>query len=321
MAVDLSKLLKLWKGNKAQLPSEGPEEKLFFVLDTPVIEVYQGGGEGNPLRRISNIIYTPSEITSLESISDPIQQVMYIVKKDSAYIVGTYNGESWVTLFNTIDTVTPSNSITFTNKIIDADNNTLSNIEVDNFKDGVAIAAGDNIVSNDAIGTASSSKLVTEKAFVEYIQKQFNDRINGMEFMGIKTVTEINALQSGELGNYYIISDTGVIDTINLNKDDRIIITQNFKGRSITKSDFYLIISADITKVLTPDGVQVVTNKTIDADSNIIANLEADNFKAGFMVSDISAGEGSDTNVPTTAAVKKALASITILWEDGNIGE
>ena len=319
MATDLSKLLKLWKGPKSQLPEDGPVEKLFFVLDTPVIEIYQGAGVGLPLRRISNLIYTNPEITALDDIENPVTQVIYVVKKDGSYLLGTYDGAAWVTLLDTSTAVTPDNTVTFTNKTIDADSNVISNLEADNFKAGVILSAGDNIVSSDAIGSASDSKIISEKAFVEYIKKQFEDRINGMEFMGVKTVIELQALQSGEIGNYYIVADAGTLAEVALVKDDRILITKNFEGRNIVKDDFYLIASADLTKVLTPDGTQTVTNKIIDAANNTITNIGYDDLDPAILLTDIIGGETNDITLPTSAAVKKALESFAILWEDGNV--
>jgi hypothetical protein len=63
-----------------------------------------------------------------------------------------------------IANATKAETVTLTNKTIDADNNTLSNIEVDNIK-GTAIAA--------TIGsTPTDTKLATERAVADYAVKQ-----------------------------------------------------------------------------------------------------------------------------------------------------
>jgi hypothetical protein len=59
--------------------------------------------------------------------------------------------------------------------------------------------------------------------------------------------------------------------------------------------------------VVTEDQTQTLTNKSIDADNNTIANLETDNLKAGVLVTDISAAT-SDTEIPSALAVQTALA-------------
>ncbi len=57
--------------------------------------------------------------------------------------------------------VTTSGTQTLTNKTIDADNNTISNLEADNFKSGTIVNSTTGIT---AYASASDSKLVTEKA-------------------------------------------------------------------------------------------------------------------------------------------------------------
>lgn len=59
--------------------------------------------------------------------------------------------------------------------------------------------------------------------------------------------------------------------------------------------------------VVTEDQAQTVTNKSIDADTNTISNLETDNLKAGVLNTDLS-GAATDTEIPSALAVKTALA-------------
>lgn len=313
MTVDLSKLLKLWQGPKQQLPVRGTKEQLFFVTDTPVVEVYIGSDNGS-LRRIGNLIFT--DYNNLGDITNPSKQVIYVVNNNSSYILGIYTDSGWISidLSKIVDT---DNEVTLTNKTIDATSNIISNLSTSNFNEQTIIKSGDAVTGSDVVGTASSDKLVSEKAFVEYIQKQFNDRINGMEFMGIKTIVELQALQSGEIGNYYILSDAGTLAGINLNKDDKILITNSFKDRNIASTDFYVIASADITKVLTPEGVQKVYNKTIDANNNSIFNISYSEMDPAFIVDGVLTSTSSST-IPTTKAVLDTINNYLLVWEDGN---
>ena len=64
--------------------------------------------------------------------------------------------------------------------------------------------------------------------------------------------------------------------------------------------------------MVTEDGVQTLTNKTIDADDNTITDLELDNFKSGVVTTVIaSTSSASDTAVATEKAIAVALATKT----------
>ena len=56
--------------------------------------------------------------------------------------------------------------------------------------------------------------------------------------------------------------------------------------------------------IVTEDQTQTLSNKTIDADSNTISNLEVDNFKASAIKTDGTLNNASDTELPTALAVK-----------------
>ena len=64
-------------------------------------------------------------------------------------------------------------------------------------------------------------------------------------------------------------------------------------------------IAAATDGMVTVDGAQTLTNKTIDADDNTISDLEADNFKAGVVVSTLA---GTTTASATKLASEKAVA-------------
>ena len=52
------------------------------------------------------------------------------------------------------------------------------------------------------------------------------------------------------------------------------------------------------------DTEQTLVNKTIDADTNIISNLEVDNLKSGVLDTDITIVAETDTTIPSAKAVK-----------------
>ena len=62
--------------------------------------------------------------------------------------------------------------------------------------------------------------------------------------------------------------------------------------------------------VVTTDGAQTLTNKTIDADNNNIANLGVDNFNPDVVRDTVrNVDEATDTNIVTEKAVAKAVGT------------
>ena len=71
------------------------------------------------------------------------------------------------------------------------------------------------------------------------------------------------------------------------------------------------------SEVITSNHTQTITNKSIDADSNIVSNLELDNLKAGVLQTDIS-GAVSDTNIASSQAIKTHITNQLALQDDAS---
>ena len=70
-------------------------------------------------------------------------------------------------------------------------------------------------------------------------------------------------------------------------------------------------LATAVDGMVTETGAQTLTNKTIDADSNSISNLETDNFKSGVMQTVVRATtSASDTAIASELAVAKAVAAL-----------
>jgi hypothetical protein len=70
-------------------------------------------------------------------------------------------------------------------------------------------------------------------------------------------------------------------------------------------------LAGAVEGMVTEDGAQTLTNKTIDADSNSISNLETDNFKAGVVQTTVrDTATASDTALASEKAVAAAVAAL-----------
>ena len=88
----------------------------------------------------------------------------------AGYVKGAYNAA--IKAINKVsetasNALTADGTATLTNKTIDADDNTISDLETDNFKSGVVV---DSTTGIAATSSASDTKLVTEKAVAKEIE-------------------------------------------------------------------------------------------------------------------------------------------------------
>ena len=184
-----------------------------------------------------------------------------------------------------IDTTTGTNKVTFaidstvatltgsqalTNKTIDVDSNTVSNIEVDNLKSGV--------LDTDLTSVSSSDDTIpSAKATKTYVDAQI-------------TAEDLD-----------VTADSG--GPISIDLDSETLDIAGGTGIDTTASGNEISIAIDST-VVTESSTDTLTNKTIDADNNTVSNLEVDNLKSGVLDTDISSTAATDTTIPSAKAVK-----------------
>lgn len=144
---------------------------------------------------------------------------------------------------------------------------------------GITLSGGTNIISIDtdlSTVSASDDTLPSAKAVKTYVDSQV-------------TAQDLD-----------IAGDTGT-DSIDL--DSETLTYTGGTGIDTAVTTDTVTVSIDST-VATLTGSQPLTNKTLDADSNTISNLEVDNLKAGVLDTDISTTSDSDNTIPSAKAVK-----------------
>ena len=208
---------------------------------------------------------------------------------------------------STVATLTGSQ--TLTNKTIDVDNNTVSNIEVDNLKSGV-------LDTDLSTVSASDDTLASAKAIKTYVDSQVTAQ--DLDFQGDSGGALSIDLDSETLtvAGGTGIDTSGSLNTLTVAIDSTVATltgTQTLTNKTLTTPIISSISNTGTITLPTASDTLVgrattdtLTNKTIDVDNNTVSNIEVDNFKGTAIVTEAE-GIGSsdnDTSLPTSAAVK-----------------
>lgn len=208
-----------------------------------------------------------------------------IILKPTTALIETVNGAMWVTStaanvridgtnreIATLDQVQAISNKTLTNCTIDSDSNTITNIVNADIKASAGILYSKlSVTSSDLTNTLSNESIVdTKLAQITTASK--------VALSAIVPVTMSRVIQSN--------ATTGL-----------------FEASSITNTELSYLSGAT-SAILGKDQSGTFTLKTIDADNNTISNLETDNLKSGVLITDVSLTGHSNTNIPSTTAIK-----------------
>ena len=248
-----------------------------------------------------------------------------------------------VTLPTTGTLATLAGTETLTNKSVDADNNTISNLEVDNLKAGV-------LDTDLSTVSASDDTLASAKAIKTYVDAQVTAA--DLDFAGdsgtgavdldsqtftvaggtgltstasgqtvtldidstVATLTGSQTLTNKTLTTPVIssISNTGTL-TLPTSTDTVVgrATTDTLTNKSIDLTDNTVTGTLAEFNTAVSDatlaslaGTETLTNKTIDVDNNTVSNIEVDNLKSGVLDTDLSTVAATDTTIPSAKAVK-----------------
>jgi hypothetical protein len=147
---------------------------------------------------------------------------------------------------------------TITNKVINADNNTITNLEADNFKTGV-IDTDVNLTAN------SDTKISSQKAIKAYIDAIASAVVGGLKYKGVLDASALGTqLDNAKQGCFYKVSVAGTILTsLALNVGDMVIVNKNLTG-SPTLADLDVIDNTESADILRIGNISTNADFTVD---------------------------------------------------------
>ena len=162
---------------------------------------------------------------------------------------------------------------------------------------GITWNAGDYLLVNADVAAGGT---LTDVAKIDNTEAADIVRLNATQTLTNKTISaNDNTISDLAVANF----GSGVIQTA-VRADGTATDTAIATEKAVRD-----LVDGAVEGMVTVDGVQTLTNKTVDADNNTISNLETDNFKAGVVQTEVRATTtASDTALASEKAIATALA-------------
>jgi hypothetical protein len=168
--------------------------------------------------------------------------------------------------------------------------------------DGIEWNVGDYLLVNQDVAVGGSLAGKVEK--IDNTESADIVKLNATQTLTNKTIdADDNSIVDLATGNF----KTGVITTVladTTTASDTVIPSEAAVASALANA---------VDGMVTEDGVQTLTNKTIDADDNSIVDLTLTNMKSGVVVDSTAGiaapGSASDAKVATEKAIANALAT------------
>ena len=162
----------------------------------------------------------------------------------------------------------------------------------------------------DTTVTSSSTNLVTSGAVASAIGTALT---GALIYQGTWTATSQTDYSSITLpvkkGYMYAVSGSATIGGVEWNAGDYLVINKDIASDgTITSSDVDKIDNTEASDIVRLSATQTLTNKTIDADDNTIADLTTSNLKSGVLQTTVRAvSSASDSALASEKAIATAI--------------
>lgn len=237
-----------------------------------------------------------------------------------------------------------STARTLTNKSIDADDNTITDLSLANFKStkislGTSEAAADAVAPSlakveelitagtpdatettkgiarlatqaEALAGQDDTTIVTPAKMHYAIEQNIKGAVT---YKGaFATQAALEAYEPIQVGDLFVSSASApiTIGTKKINAGDWVIFRSAVAASTtLTGTEFDVIDATDEADIVRLDATQTLTNKTIDADDNTISDLTLSNLKSGVLVTDLSSAQADDSTIASAKAVQAAISA------------